>query len=86
MTILFSILTVIMMGPMGMYASQMGLKGVASLPGPYLSMGNLGFSKAICNSDYVGIDEPKAFGCRVGSITQLYSSGLIGTGPTNAGT
>jgi len=53
---LFSIITIIMLGPMSMYASQMGLKGVASLPGPYLSMGNLGFSKAVCNSDYVGID------------------------------
>lgn len=44
-----------MIGPMYMYASQMGLKGVASLPGAYLSMGNLGFSKAICISDYIGL-------------------------------
>lgn len=69
MTILFTILTVIMLGPMGMYFSQMGLKGVVSLPGPYFSMGNLGFSKAICNSDYVGIDAAKGIGCRIGSIT-----------------
>jgi hypothetical protein len=56
MTILFSVISVIMLGPMGMYASQMGLKGVATLPGPYVSMGNLGFSKSICSSDYINVD------------------------------
>ena len=57
--VLFTVLSVIMVVPMGMYASQMGLAGVAFLPGPYLSMGNLGFSSAICTSDYIGDNEPR---------------------------
>lgn len=41
-------------------------------------MGNLGFSKTICDSTYIGINQPKGYGCRVGTITNLYASGLIG--------
>jgi hypothetical protein len=46
-----------MLAPMAMYATTMGFTGLKlTFPGPYLSMGNLGFSKTICDSTYIGIN------------------------------
>jgi len=67
--VLFTVLSIIMIGPMMMFYSQKGLAGVAIFYGPYVSMGNLGFSAAICTSDYVGVDAAKGVGCRTGTMT-----------------
>jgi hypothetical protein len=59
-------------------ASYGGLK--TSSHGYYNSifmLGNFGFSKQVCVSDYVQLDAPRLLGCEIGEMSQLKFVGLI---------
>lgn len=60
------------------YSSAQGLK--SSSRGYYNSewmMGNLGFNKAVCVSDYVQLNSTRILGCEIGLIYELKYSGII---------
>lgn len=40
-------------------------------------LGNLGFNKAVCVSDYVQLDAPRVLGCEIGYMSDLKFYGII---------
>lgn len=64
---LFLLITVIMLPAIGIYYHNGGLK--TSTHGYYNSawmLGNMGFNKAVCVSNFVELDNIRDLGCEVG--------------------
>ena len=40
-------------------------------------MGNMGFNKAVCVSNYIELESKRSLGCEVGNMTQLTYAGII---------
>ena len=59
------------------YVSTEGLEGNRHYRTAAYTLGNLGFSKSVCISDYVSLEAERPIGCEVGSISSLYSYGII---------
>lgn len=78
MTCVFILLTIIMLPAFFIYAAPAGLQ--SSSRGYYNSimmLGNMGFNKAVCVSDYVQLDAPRVLGCEVGTMSELTWTGII---------
>lgn len=74
----FTLITIIMLPALGIYAKNGGL--LLSSHGYYNSvfmLGNLGFNKAVCSSDYVQLNSTRNFGCAVGVMSDLKYAGII---------
>lgn len=60
-----------------LYVRVKGLEGNRHYRTAAYSLGNLGFSKSVCISDYVELPSNRVIGCEVGTINELYSFGII---------
>jgi len=75
---LFLCLTVIMLPAFGIFASAGGLK--TSSHGYYNSawmLGNMGFNKAVCISNFVELNSTRTIGCEVGVMQDYKYAGII---------
>lgn len=75
---LFLLITVIMLPALSIFASIGGLK--TATHGYYNSawmLGNMGFNKAVCISNFIELNNERVLGCEVGYMMPLTSSGII---------
>jgi hypothetical protein len=77
-TWLFLLICLFMLPAFCYYPLYDGLKTVSH--GYYNSMwmlGNMGFNRAVCISEYVELDVKRSIGCEVGTMTELFYTGII---------
>lgn len=75
--IVFFIFSLISIPAIGIFSSYNGLADLSNYSKTKYSLGNLGFSENICVSMYVGVGMAHNIQCKVGTISKLYSFGLI---------
>ncbi len=77
MSVTFLVLTLLALPQLIFFYETKGLEGLRNYNNAQFTLGNLGFSKATCTSQYESITNPRYIGCSVGQIDKLYSYGLI---------
>jgi hypothetical protein len=74
----FLLISVIMLPAFCYYDHYGGLKSASH--GYYNSawmLGNMGFNKAVCISDYVELHDPRIIGCEVGLMSEIIFAGIV---------
>lgn len=74
----FLVMTILMLPALCYYVKWEGLK--SSSHGYYNSMwmlGNFGFNRQICVSDYIELNAHRILGCEIGNMTSLKFTGII---------
>jgi hypothetical protein len=77
---MFLVFSILQIPALAIYSSHNGMGNLTNSSRDKFSLGNFGFSSTVCSSTYTGIGLPLNFDCRIGSISEIYSIGLLPQG------
>jgi hypothetical protein len=77
MIAMFLFFSILQIPAIAIFSSYNGMNNLTNSSRDKFSLGNFGFSSTVCSSSYVGIGLPLNFDCRIGTISQIYSIGLL---------
>jgi hypothetical protein len=75
--IMFLLFSILIIPAIYLFVTNDGLTGLNNYSKAQFSLGNLGFSRDVCRSVYLGLNKPQSFQCQEGTITKLNNYGLL---------